>query len=164
MPCLSAIVSPGSRSSGIRSRGGARPGRADDPDRTDGPPGGLSFDCPLARVESNWKVATMLNDRSLSRMLQAGPADRRSSARTSATDEVVIDWHMMPGLPGRYELVNESANGCLIQSTLPLLDGMTGRIRARLPRGDGGRVSVVVAWSRCIDGRYHVGLRFFAPC
>ncbi|MEE2719819.1 MAG: hypothetical protein VX727_08540 [Planctomycetota bacterium] len=106
----------------------------------------------------------MLNDRSLSRMLQAGPADRRSSARTSATDEVVIDWHMMPGLPGRYELVNESANGCLIQSTLPLLDGMTGRIRARLPRGDGGRVSVVVAWSRCIDGRYHVGLRFFAPC
>ena len=106
----------------------------------------------------------MLNDRSLARMLVADATDRRSSVRSLSTDEVVIDWHMMPGLPGRYELVNESTNGCLIQSTLPLLDGMTGRIRARLPKGDGGRVSVVVAWSRCVDGGYHVGLRFFAPC
>jgi len=106
----------------------------------------------------------MLNDQSLSRMLQADALDRRSDDRTRTTDEVVIDWHMMPGLPARYGLVNESSNGCLINSALPLLEGMTGRIRARLPRGDGGRVSVVVAWSRCIDGRYHVGLRFLAPC
>lgn len=108
----------------------------------------------------------MLNDRSLSRMLGAatGPEDRRGAAREPATDEVVIDWHMMPGRPGRYAVVNESSNGCLIQSTLPLLEGMTGRIRARLPSGTRQRVSVVVAWSRRVDGRYHVGLRFFAPC
>ena len=108
----------------------------------------------------------MLNDRSMSRMLgfASESVDRRSASREPASDEVVIDWHMMPGRPGRYAVVNESSNGCLIQSTLPLLEGMTGRIRARLPRGDGGKVSVIVAWSRLVDDRYHVGLRFFAAC
>ena len=108
----------------------------------------------------------MLNDRSMSKMLgaAAGSIDRRGASREPATDEVVIDWHMMPGRPGRYAIVNESSNGCLIQSTLPLLEGMTGRIRARLPRGDGGKVSVIVAWSRRVDDHYHVGLRIFAPC
>lgn len=108
----------------------------------------------------------MLHDRSFSRML--GPVirstERRSAKRETATDEYVIDWHMMPGRPGRYAIVNESCNGCLIQSTLPLLEGMTGRIRARLPGGDATKMSVVVAWSRRVEGAYHVGLRFFAPC
>jgi hypothetical protein len=90
--------------------------------------------------------------------------ERRAARREVTTDELVIDWHTMPGRPGRYAIVNESCNGCLIQSTLPLLEGMTGRIRARLPRGNGGKVSVVVAWSRRVDGNYHIGLRFFAPC
>jgi len=90
--------------------------------------------------------------------------ERRSAKRETAIDEYVIDWHMMPGRPGRYAIVNESCNGCLIQSTLPLLEGMTGRIRARLPGGDVAKMSVVVAWSRRVEGAYHVGLRFFAPC
>ena len=109
----------------------------------------------------------MLNDRSFSRMLghDAAATDRRSSHRDPATDEeVVIDWHMMPGRPGRYCIVNESSNGCLIHSALPLLEGMTGRIRARLPRGESGTASVVVAWSRLVGEHYHIGLRFFASC
>ncbi|MDG2291364.1 MAG: hypothetical protein P8L37_01800 [Phycisphaerales bacterium] len=70
----------------------------------------------------------------------------------------------MPGSPARYSLVNESCGGCLIRSCTPLIEGMTGRVRTRLPEGTPGHVSVIVAWSRRIDDVYHVGLRYFAPC
>ncbi|MAB82302.1 MAG: hypothetical protein CMJ24_02560 [Phycisphaerae bacterium] len=108
----------------------------------------------------------MIHDQSFSRILDSdvSAGERRSGCRDECTGELVIDWHMMPGRPGRYGIVNESCNGCLIRSALPLLEGMTGRIRTRLPEGSGGKVSVVVAWSRRVEGRYHVGLRFFAAC
>ncbi len=114
----------------------------------------------------NWMVGLMLHDQSLENTFEPRPdaPNRRREVRVPSEDELVIDWHLMPGQPGRYSIINESSNGCLIQSAVPLLEGMTGRVRTRLPAGTAGSVSVIVAWARLVKGRYHVGLRYFAPC
>ena len=91
-------------------------------------------------------------------------SNRRTAGRQCVSGELVIDWHPMPDSPGRYGLINESDGGCLVRSSVPLVEGMTGRVRVRLPEGTPGRVSVIVAWSRRIDEYYHIGLRYFAAC
>ena len=97
-------------------------------------------------------------------ILSTTTGNRREASRQPGCGELIIDWHALPGSPGRYDLINESEGGCLISSTVPLIEGMTGRVRTRLPDGDAGRVSVIVAWIRRVDATYHVGLRYFAFC
>jgi len=92
----------------------------------------------------------------------ASTGERRGNDRMPACDELVIDWHAIPGMPGRYVLINESAGGGLVRSSVPLIEGMTGKIRTRLPGGKPGRASVIVAWCRRVGTNYHVGLRYFA--
>ena len=110
--------------------------------------------------QSNSTVRNMVHDS----ILSTATGNRRDTARRTGTGELVIDWHALPGAPGRYDLINESEGGCLISSAVPLVEGMTGRVRIRLPEGSPGRVSVIVAWVRRVDSTYHVGLRYFAFC
>ena len=107
-------------------------------------------------------VRSMLHDSIFeSASNDAATGERRDGNRYTSTDELVIDWHAMPGTPCRYVLVNESAGGGLVQSTVPLIEGMTVRFRTRLPGGSPGRTSVIVAWCRRVGSSYHVALRYF---
>ena len=110
-------------------------------------------------------VQSMLHDLIFdSASSDAATGERRDEDRLPAFDELVIDWHALPGMPGRYVLINESGGGGLVRSAIPLMEGMTGRIRTRLPGGTPGRASVIVAWCRRVGTNYHVGLRYFAAC
>ncbi|MBM44343.1 MAG: hypothetical protein CMJ36_04940 [Phycisphaerae bacterium] len=95
---------------------------------------------------------------------ESATGERRDHDRMPSCEELVIDWHAMPGMPGRYGLINESTGGGLVRSSVPLVEGMTGKIRTRLPGGEPGRASVIVAWCRRVGEHYHVGLRYFATC
>ena len=90
--------------------------------------------------------------------------DRRTTSREPARSEVLISWHHHPSEAVRYRLINESTGGCLIQSSVPLIEGMTGTVTGRLP-SDTSRasttVSVLVAWTRHASGAWHIGLRYF---
>lgn len=122
-----------------------------------------AWNTPAADLQmhaANSTVTDMVHDS----ILDTTTGNRRENKRTTTGGELVIDWHILPGAPGRYALVNESEGGCLVCSTVPLVEGMTGRVRTRLPDGDPGRVSVVVAWIRRVGATYHIGLRYFAFC
>lgn len=86
--------------------------------------------------------------------------DRRRNSRKCTERELLISWHHDPGQGVRYGLINESQGGCLIISSVPLVDGMTGTVLARIPAQGHCSASVVVAWSRHVKDRWHVGLRF----
>ena len=124
------------------------------------PAGHPSKALELQIPRANSIVGDMVHDS----ILSTATGNRRATDRETGTGELVIDWHALPDAPGRYDLVNESDGGCLISSAVPLIEGMTGRVRTRLPEGQPGRVSVIVAWVRRVDSTYHIGLRYFAFC
>ena len=97
----------------------------------------------------------------MSRVPRSAPVEERRECTRQATErELLITWHHDPSQGVRYGLVNESLGGCLIVSSVPLIDGMTGTVLARIPSKGHRSSSVVVAWSRQVNGRWHVGLRF----
>ena len=90
-----------------------------------------------------------------------GLDDRRANERRPGQSEVLISWHHDPGQGVRYALVNEGPSGCLITSSVPLVDGMTGTVLGTIPETGCHSASVLVAWCRHVGGRWHVGLRYF---
>ncbi|MBG79594.1 MAG: hypothetical protein CMJ39_02645 [Phycisphaerae bacterium] len=107
----------------------------------------------------------MLHDQPMTRMSSTNSVDdRRTTSREPAESELFISWHHHPSQAVRYRLINESSGGCLIQSSVPLIEGMTGTVTGRLP-GDTTRActtaSVLVAWTRHTSGAWHIGLRYF---
>ena len=107
----------------------------------------------------------MLHDEPMTRMSSTNSVDdRRTTHREPAESELFISWHHHPSQAVRYRLINESSGGCLIQSSVPLIEGMTGTVTGRLP-GDTTRASttasVLVAWTRHTSGAWHIGLRYF---
>jgi hypothetical protein len=105
----------------------------------------------------------MLHDQSMSRSCQnTGLDNRRTESRTKTDREVLIAWHHAPDQGARYGVVDESQGGCLITSTVPLIEGMTGTVLGRIPAKGHRHSAIVVAWSRPVDGTWHVGLRYLS--
>ena len=108
-------------------------------------------------------VGLMLHDQSMSRTSPTTGLDNRRDAPRLETDrEVLIAWHHAPDQGVRYGVVNESQGGCLITSTVPLIEGMTGTVLGRIPTKGHRYSALVVAWSRPVDGTWHVGLRYLS--
>lgn len=107
----------------------------------------------------------MLNDSMIGRKHSTpqGEEDRRGTERTDLDVEVVVAWHFQPDQSVRYRSLDLSETGMRIDSSTPLLEGMTGVLVSILPRGERIDRAVMVVWCRPKrDGQGHeAGLRFF---
>ncbi|MAC20631.1 MAG: hypothetical protein CMJ23_13350 [Phycisphaerae bacterium] len=107
----------------------------------------------------------MLNDSMIGRKHSTpqGEEDRRGTERTDLDVEVVVAWHFQPDQSVRYRSLDLSDTGMRIESSTPLLEGMTGVLVSILPQGKRIDRAVMVVWCRPKrDAEGHeAGLRFF---
>ena len=62
--------------------------------------------------------------------------------------EILVAWHHSPDAPVRYTVVVAESDAVLVDSRLPLLHGLSGRILKQLPGGLGVNRSCQVQWCR----------------
>jgi hypothetical protein len=133
----------------------ARPGPSETEDRGRRPP--IAGNAPL-----DWKLPSMIHDRSPTGPTSLKDADRRHSERTASADEVTIRW--LGGAAGtvRCRLLERSPGGLRILTALPPITGTLGTALAVLPRGTPLNRPVMVAWLRPVDGTggFEVGLSY----
>jgi hypothetical protein len=108
------------------------------------------------------KGVLMLNDPTIQGK-RAGVTDRRNRTRRDLSTEIVVRWHGDPTTPIRYRTADCSATGLRFESSIPILEGMTGSLHAMVPSDDLVDSNIMVAWSRPRrDGHgYDVGARYF---
>ena len=105
----------------------------------------------------------MLHDQSIFSSSRESILDsRRLNPRIKSDREVLIAWHHAPDQGVRYGVVNESQGGCLITSSVPLIEGMTGTVLGRIPSKGHRYSTLIVAWSRAVEDSWHVGLRYLS--
>lgn len=107
----------------------------------------------------------MLHDARLSHAAGPGQDDRRTFTRAEPpppVSELIVLWHHEPEMPVRYRMLDSSAGGVRLRSSLPMLTGMTGHAVRMLPCGTTLEKPMMVVWVReARDGHgYELGLRF----
>ncbi|MCA9297193.1 MAG: hypothetical protein KC983_11765 [Phycisphaerales bacterium] len=105
----------------------------------------------------------MMHDGVLERMATVdSDTDRRCEDRMPCPTELTIVWHHDLDAPGRYRLMNVSDRGLAIQSSLPMVTGMTGMALRLLPEGTPIDRPVMVRWVHPMPGStsFDIGLSF----